>query len=48
LPNEQMRPLVLKRQLGSVAAMTRGKTHPLATLREALEVQEVVEAILAA
>jgi predicted dehydrogenase len=47
LPNEKMRPLVLKRQLASVAAMTRGKDHPLATLREALEVQEVVEAILA-
>ena len=43
-----MRPEVLRRQLASVAAMTRGKTHPLATLREALEVQEVVEAILAA
>ncbi|MDO9707058.1 Gfo/Idh/MocA family protein [Paracraurococcus lichenis] len=48
LPNERQRPLVLKRQLASVAAMTRGKDHPLATLREALEVQEVVEAILAA
>ncbi|TCZ65356.1 Gfo/Idh/MocA family protein [Roseicella aquatilis] len=47
LPNEKMRPLVLKRQLASVAAMTRGKVHGLATLREALEVQEVVEAILA-
>jgi hypothetical protein len=28
--------------------MTRGQPHRLATLREALEVQEVVEAILAA
>jgi predicted dehydrogenase len=48
MPNERMRPLVLKRQLAGVAAMTRGEAHPLATLREALEVQEVVEAILAA
>ena len=47
MPNARMRPQVLRRQLASVAAMTRGKTHPLATLREALEVQEVVEAILA-
>ncbi|MBB5689764.1 Gfo/Idh/MocA family oxidoreductase [Roseomonas alkaliterrae] len=47
LPNERMRPLVLKRQLDGVAAMTRGQAHHLATLREALEVQEVVEAILA-
>lgn len=48
LPNERMRPLVLKGQLAGAAAMTRGKPHWLATLREALEVQEVVEAILAA
>lgn len=47
LPNERMRPLVLKRQLDGVAAMTRGEAHHLATLREALDVQEVVEAILA-
>ena len=47
MPNARLRPEVLRRQLASVAAMTRGKTHPLATLREALEVQEVVEAILA-
>jgi predicted dehydrogenase len=47
LPNERMRPLVLARQLDGVAAMTRGEPHHLATLREALEVQEVVEAILA-
>ena len=46
LPNERMRPMVLKKQLDGVAAMTRGDTHHLATLREALEVQEVVEAIL--
>ncbi|MDB5373025.1 MAG: putative dehydrogenase, partial [Belnapia sp.] len=48
LPNERMRPLVLRGQLAGVAAMTRGAAHPLATLREALEVQEIVEAILAA
>lgn len=48
MPNERMRPLVLRRQLEGVAAMTRGAQHHLATLREALEVQEVVEAILAA
>ena len=48
LPNEKMRPLVLKGQLAQVAAMTRGEAHRLATLREALEVQEIVEAILAA
>jgi predicted dehydrogenase len=48
MPNERMRPLVLRGQLAGVAAMTRGEAHPLATLREALEVQEIVEAILAA
>ena len=47
IPNERMRPLVLRGQLEKVAAMTRGQFQTLATLREALEVQEVVEAILA-
>ena len=47
LPNEKMRPMVLKGQLAQVATMTRGEAHRLATLREALEVQEIVEAILA-
>jgi predicted dehydrogenase len=47
MPNERMRPLVLRQQLAGVAAMTRGAAHSLATLREALEVQEIVEAILA-
>lgn len=47
LPNEKMRPLVLKGQLDKLAALTRGEATTLATLREALEVQEVVEAILA-
>lgn len=48
LPNEKMRPMVLQRQLDGVARMTRGEPHHLATLREALEVQEIVEGILAA
>ncbi len=47
-PNEEMRPLILKRQLDMVAAMTRGETgHSLASLREAFEVQSLVERILA-
>jgi len=48
LPNPAMRPLVLQRQLDKLAAMTRGAPTDLARLAEALEVQEVVEAILAA
>jgi predicted dehydrogenase len=48
LPHETTRPLVLRRQLEGVAAMTRGAAHPLATLAEAFAVQETVEAILAA
>jgi predicted dehydrogenase len=47
LPNETMRPLVLQGQLDKLAALTHGEATNLATLREALEVQEVVEAILA-
>lgn len=47
LPIEAARPLVLQRQLEGVARLTRGEPHHLATLREALDVQEVVEAILA-
>ncbi|MBR0649670.1 Gfo/Idh/MocA family oxidoreductase [Roseomonas terrae] len=47
MPNPEMRPLVLKRQLDGVAAMTRGEAHHLATLREALEVQQIVEGVLA-
>ena len=46
-PNEQARPLVLARQLDKVAALTRGAAQDLATLDEALRVQEQVEAILA-
>jgi predicted dehydrogenase len=48
MANEKQRPLVLRRQLEGVARMARGEAHHLATLAEALEVQEVVEAILAA
>jgi predicted dehydrogenase len=47
MPNERMRPLVLRRQLEGVVRMVRGEPHHLATLAEALEVQTVVEAILA-
>lgn len=47
-PNEEMRPLILQRQLAMVAAMARGDTgHTLASLREALAVQTLVETILA-
>lgn len=45
-PNEEMRPLILKRQLDKVVAMTRGRDHSLATLREAFQVQQMVETIL--
>lgn len=46
LPNEKMRPLVLRRQLDKVAALTRRQPQDLATLAEAAEVQRVVETIL--
>ncbi len=46
LPNERMRPLALRRQLEQVARMTRGEPHQLATVVEAFDVQQVVEAIL--
>lgn len=46
LPQEQARPLALKRQLEGVAKLARGEPHHLATLEEALNVQEIVEAIL--
>jgi len=39
--------MVLRGQLDKLAALTRGERVDLATLREALEVQEIVEAILA-
>ncbi|WP_103871859.1 Gfo/Idh/MocA family protein [Bosea lathyri] len=47
MPNEQARPISLKRQLEGVVRLARGEPHHLATLSEALNVQEIVEAILA-
>lgn len=47
LPQVEARPLALKRQLEGVVKLTRGEPHHLATLPEALNVQEIVEAILA-
>jgi len=46
LDNELARPKILQRQLNKVAAMTQGEETTLATLREALNVQRVVEEIL--
>lgn len=43
----EARPVALKRQLEGVARLARGEAHQLATLEEALNVQEIVEAILA-
>lgn len=48
IPNETARMIALGRQLEGVARMARGEPHRLATLAEALDVQAVVEAILAA
>ncbi|MGE7468095.1 Gfo/Idh/MocA family protein [Bosea sp. NPDC003192] len=42
----EARPVALKRQLEGVAKLARGEAHQLATLEEALNVQEIVEAIL--
>lgn len=47
LANTAMRPQVLRGQMDKLAALTRGQPQTLATLREALEVQQVVERILA-
>ena len=47
LPQDRARPLVLQRQLEQVARMTRGQSHHLATLSEAIEVMELVEQIVA-
>lgn len=47
LPQAEARPLALKRQLEGVAKLTHGQPHQLTTLEEALNVQEIVEAILA-
>ena len=46
MPNERARMVSLGRQLDGVARLARGAPHHLATLREALDVQEVVEAVL--
>lgn len=48
LPHIEARPLILKGQLEKLVAMTAGRHHDLATLEEALAVQEIVETILAA
>ncbi|MCX8132549.1 MAG: Gfo/Idh/MocA family oxidoreductase [Roseococcus sp.] len=47
LPNPAMRPITLAGQLDKLAALTRGEATTLATLEEALAVQEAVEGILA-
>jgi len=47
LGQAEARPVALRRQLEGVAALTRGSAHRLATAQEALNVQEIVEAILA-
>ena len=47
LRQEEARPLALKRQLEGVARLARGEPHHLATLADALDVQEIVEGILA-
>ena len=47
MPNERARPLALKRQLEGVAQTGARRAHHLATLEEALNVQEIVEGILA-
>jgi predicted dehydrogenase len=44
---EDRRVVALKAQLDGLDAMVRGEAHPLATLREALGVQECVETMLA-
>ncbi|MCJ2048237.1 Gfo/Idh/MocA family protein [Methylobacterium sp. J-070] len=47
IPNARLRPITLRRQIEGVVRMARGEPHPLATFAEALDVQEIVEAILA-
>ncbi|MFJ5370397.1 Gfo/Idh/MocA family protein [Bosea sp. CER48] len=46
LSQNEARPLALRRQLEGVAKLTRGEPHHLATLQEALDVQDIVETIL--
>lgn len=47
LSQAEARPIALRRQIEGVVQLTRGQAHHLATLIEALNVQEIVEAILA-
>lgn len=47
MPNEKARPIALRQQLEGVVRLARGEAHPLATLSEAVDVQEIVEGILA-
>ena len=47
MPHPEARLVALRRQLDGVARLARGEPHHLATLQEALDVQEIVEAILA-
>lgn len=47
LSQADARPVALRRQLEGVVRLTQGEPHHLATLSEALNVQEIVEAILA-
>jgi predicted dehydrogenase len=47
VPNARMRPVTLGGQLDKLAALVRGEATDLATLEEALGVQEAVERVLA-
>jgi predicted dehydrogenase len=47
MPVEKMRPISVKLQLDALIEATAGRKQPLATLREALDVQLIVEQILA-
>lgn len=47
LSQVEARPIALRRQIEGVVKLTRGQPHHLATLADALNVQEIVEAILA-
>ncbi|MDP3410089.1 Gfo/Idh/MocA family protein [Bosea sp. (in: a-proteobacteria)] len=47
LSQADARPIALRRQIEGVVRLTHGEAHHLATLAEALNVQEIVEAILA-
>ena len=46
LSQAEARPIALRRQIEGVVKLTSGEAHHLATLAEALQVQEIVEAIL--